>query len=256
MKSPAKSNNAKSIVRNNEYDPFAGIYNRHWGRDYREEALPILQRLLLSRLKHGASVLDVCCGTGQFTELVRQEGFDLAGLDGSGQMINFARDNAPEVHFTVADARDFALDRKFHAAYSVFESLNHIRDTEGLLAVFRSVRKHLKPRAPFLFDLNRDAAFRLYWNTVDALVTSEDVCILRMDYDDETRLGSCAMTTFRKDQVWKRDDFTIQQVCHEETAVQACLASAGFKDVTLYDARDLGMDGDAGYARTFFLAIA
>ncbi len=255
MKSPAESP-APAVVRNNEYDPFAGIYNRHWGRDYRAEALPVIERLLLARLKTGAAVLDVCCGTGQFTEMVRGLGFETAGLDASGQMINFARQNAPEIRFTVADARDFQLDRKFHAAYSVFESLNHIRDTEALLTVFKCVRKHLKPRAPFLFDLNREAAFRLYWNTVDALVTEEDVCILRMDYDDETRLGNCAMTTFRKDRVWKRDDFTIQQVCHEETAVQAALGKAGFKDVTLYDARDAGMRGDAGYARTFFLAIA
>jgi hypothetical protein len=40
------------------------------------------------------------------------------------------------------------------------------------------------------------------------------------------------------------------------STAQSALFKAGFKDVTLHDARDAGMSGDAGYARTFFLAMA
>jgi SAM-dependent methyltransferase len=241
------------IVRNSEYDPFARIYNRHWGRDYRAEAIPVVEKLLLSRLPPGAAVLDVCCGTGQFTQEIRLRGYEVAGIDGSGEMIAFARQNAPGASLAIADARKFSLDRKFDAAYSVFESLNHIPDRDGLVKAFRCVRRHLKPRAPFLFDLNREQAFILYWNTVDALVADEDVCILRMEYDEETRAGTCQMTAFRKDRVWERDDFTIRQTCHEDADVQEALYEAGFRDIALYDARDAGMEGDAGYARTFYL---
>jgi SAM-dependent methyltransferase len=243
----------KRIVRNSEYDPFARVYNRHWGRDYRAEALPIVERLLLARLQPGAAVLDVCCGTGQFTQEIRLRGYDVVGIDASGEMIGFARQNAPGASLAIADAREFSLGRKFDAAYSVFESLNHIPDQKGLMQVFRCVRRHLKPRAPFLFDLNREQAFILYWNTVDALVANEDVCILRMEYDEETRGGACHMTAFRKDSVWEREDFTIRQTCHDDTTVQEALHEAGFRDVTAYDARDAGMEGDAGYARTFYL---
>jgi len=244
------------IVRNNEYDPFARIYNRHWGRDYRAEAFPIVQRLLLSRLKPHAEILDLCCGTGQFTEMIRQQGFRMTGVDGSEEMLAYARENSPESVFAVSDARAFALEKKFHAVYSVFESLNHIPDLEGLVQTFRRVKKHLRPRAPFLFDLNREPAFILYWNTVDALVEKEDVCVLRMDYDEESRVGTCRMTAFCKDRTWKRDDFTLRQTCHDLGSVQEALDQAGFRDITLYDARDVGMEGDAGYARTFFLATS
>ena len=240
-------------VRNKEYDPFARIHNRHWGKDYRAEALPIVENLLLSRVGSGASVLDVCCGTGQFTQAVRLRGYEVAGIDASGEMIAYAKQNAPGAALSVADARSFELKRKFDAAYSVFESLNHIPDREGLVNVFATVRRHLKPRAPFLFDLNREPAFILYWNTVDALVEDEDVCVLRMDYDEQTRAGTCRMIAFRKDSVWERDDFTIRQTCHDEADVQDALHEAGFRDITLYDARDAGMQGDAGYARTFYL---
>jgi SAM-dependent methyltransferase len=247
---------AKRIVPNSEYDPFARIYNRHWGLEYRTEALPIVQQLLLSGIKAGSAVLDVCCGTGQFTESVRQLGFSVSGIDSSPEMIAFARQNAPAAQLTVADARSFTLGRKFAGAYSVFESLNHIPDMDGLCAAFRCVRRQLKRSAPFLFDLNREDAFILYWNTIDALVEDDSVLVLRMDYDETTRVGECKMTAFEKENVWLRNDFTIRQTCHDHDAVEGALLDAGFSDISRYDARDAGMQGDAGYARTFFLAAA
>src|ERR1700733_13614931 len=133
---------AAPIAPNTEYDPFARLYNRHWGADYRLEAAPIVQRLLLSRVPDGAAVLDVCCGTGQFTEQMRRRGYEMAGLDASGEMIRYAKRNAPDVEFTVADVREFSLDRTFDAAYPVYESLNHVPDIEGLGLAFAQIRRH------------------------------------------------------------------------------------------------------------------
>jgi SAM-dependent methyltransferase len=248
---------AARIERNREYDPFARLYNRHWGVDYRAEAAPIVERLLLSRVAPGAAVLDVCCGTGQFTEQMRQLGYDMEGLDASGEMIRYAEANAPGVKFTVADVRDFALRRKFDAAYSVYESLNHVPDAEGLALAFRCIRRHLKPGAPFLFDLNREEAYMLYWNNTDAIAEPDNAFIMRSAYDDGTKIAVCDITTFEAGATggWQRADFTVRQTFHPMTAAQEALRAAGFRDITLYDARDAGMTGDAGYARTFFLAI-
>ncbi|MEP6716708.1 MAG: methyltransferase domain-containing protein [Terriglobia bacterium] len=238
---------------NNEYDPFAPLCNRYWGADYRAEALPIVERLLLSRLQPGAPVLDVCCGTGQFTEQVRAQGYGVSGIDSSPEMIRFARENAPLAELTVADVRTFGLGRKFDAAYSVFESLNHVPE---LKKAFKSIRKHLKKDAWFLFDLNREAAFQLYWNVTDSMVTDDMVYVLRMTYDEVTHVATCDVTQFTKEASWQRSDYTLHQTYHDPDDVQNALFDAGFNDVTLYDARDVGMTGDAGYGRVFFLAQA
>jgi SAM-dependent methyltransferase len=248
------------MERNREYDPFARLYNRHWGADYRIEAAPIVERLLLSRVAHGAALLDVCCGTGQFTELIRQRGYEIAGMDSSEEMIRYARQNAPGVEFTVADVRDFSLGRTFDAAYCVYESLNHVPDTAGLVRAFACIRRHLKTGAPFLFDLNREEAYILYWNNTDAVVEPDSAFITRSVYDEETKTGKCDITAFDlggtdPNAFWRREDFTMRQTCHAMSAAQNALFEAGFRDVTLHDARDAGMPGDAGYARTFFLAI-
>ncbi len=90
----------------------------------------------------------------------------VAGIDASAEMIRYARENAPGVKFTVADVRDFRLGATFEAAYSVYESLNHVPDIGGLRPAFACIRRHLKPGAPFLFDLNREEAYVLYWNNL------------------------------------------------------------------------------------------
>jgi SAM-dependent methyltransferase len=248
----------KQIERNREYDPFARLYNSHWGADYRTEAAPIVERLLLSRVAADVAVLDVCCGTGQFTEEIYRRGYQVAGVDASGEMIRYARRNAPGVKFTIADVREFSLGHSFDAAYCIYESLNHVPDTEGLEMAFACIRRHLKAGAPFLFDLNREEAYILYWNNTDAVVERDNVFVTRSVYDEDTKIGTCDITTFDPTGKgeWRREDFTVRQTCHRMGAAQDALFEAGFKDVTLQDARDAGMQGDAGYGRTFFLAIA
>lgn len=252
---------AARVKRNREYDPFARIYNRYWGVDYRTEVAPVVRRLLLSRLPVGAAVLDVCCGTGQFTEEVRRLGYDVAGMDASGEMIRYARENAPGVDFTVADVRDLRLKRRFDAAYSVYESLNHVPDAAGLKLAFACIRKHLKPGGPFLFDLNREEAYILYWNHSDSIVEDDSVCVMRSEFDEETKIGKYDIAAFERvgpeaSNEWRREDFTLRQTCHNFGAVHNALFETGFRDVTMYDARDAGMKGDVGYGRTFFLCLA
>lgn len=248
------------IERNREYDPFARIYNRYWGADYRVEAAPVVARLLLSRVPAGGRVLDVCCGTGQFTDVVRRLGYDVAGMDASGEMIRFARENAPGVEFTIADVRDFRMGRIFDAAYSVYESLNHVPDMAGLELAFACIHRHLEPGGPFLFDMNREEAYVLYWNNMDSIVEDDNVCVMRSEFDEAAKTGKYEVTTFepagKAGNQWLREDFTLRQVCHDFSAVHKALFRAGFRDVTLHDARDAGMKGDVGYGRTFFLCTA
>ena len=221
--------------------------------------MPIIERLVLSRIELKASVLDVCCGTGQLAGVLGQRGYDMAGLDASEAMIDFARENAPDVPFVVADARDFSIDRQFVAAYSVFESLNHVPDIAGLRLAFASIRRHLAPGAPFLFDLNREEAFIEFWNDTDAIVSDDNVCVMVSSYNESTRAGTCDVTVFDLDgdaRGWRRTDFRVGQTCHDIGDVSSALGDAGFRDITLHDARDLGMMGEIGFARTFFLALA
>lgn len=241
------------IERYSDYDSFAWFYNRHWGKDFHRQTLGILDRLLFPRLAAGARVLDLCCGTGQVTAEIAARGYRVAGLDGSEQMLCHARENVPGADFVLADAREFSFAEPFDAAISVFDSLNHIASLEDLGRVFENVARALSPGGWFLFDLNRENAYRYFWNGPWAIVEEESACISRGSFDEESGVARCDLTLFRREGEWRRTDTVLFQKCHPVPGVTGALERAGFERVDLYDSADLGMTGDIACARTFFV---
>lgn len=132
------------MTRYAEYDAFAWTYNRYWGRDAVQRFLPVLEKLVLPHLPPDAHVLDLCCGTGQLAQALAERGYQVTGIDGSEEMIRFARINAPNVDFIIEDARQFHLPGTYHAVISTYDSLNHVTSLEELTQVSRMWRHACK----------------------------------------------------------------------------------------------------------------
>ena len=54
---------------------------------------------------------------------------------------------------------------------------------------------------------------------------------------------------------WQRADSVIHERCYSTEEIGAALAQAGFEQLACYSARDLGMAGELGEGRTFFVAV-
>jgi SAM-dependent methyltransferase len=217
-----------------DYDPFAWLYNRHWGTTFMSTALTVLNELLLPRLAPGARILDLCCGTGQLAHILSTQGYRITGLDGSENMLYFARQNAPGVEFLLDDARSFEVQTRFDGVYSVFDSLNHILSIEEMTAAFRHVIDDLEDEGWFLFDLNLEPGFQSDWNGVYGIVEDDCVCVQRCHYNWETKIATYDSTLFRLEDQWRRSDFTLLQRSYAEGEVLAALEAVGFTDAFAY----------------------
>ncbi len=243
------------------YDDFAWFYDRYWNEEFHSLAFPILERIWLERLgpagPSGPHILDVCCGTGYLAGLLAGQGYRVTGFDLSPRMVEFARRNVPEAAFHVADAARFQLPGPFDAAVSTFDSLNHILDRDDLEAAFRNIAASLRTGAPFAFDMLLEEAYQTHWGESFALVRGDHVLtITASGYDFRSRLGRCTITMFRLvEDAWRRADVTIQERCYTPAEIDRALDQAGFGEVCCYDAGDLGMAGDLGEGRTFFVAV-
>lgn len=238
------------------YDPFAWLYSTHWGGDYHEQALAVLQRLILHQLSRGAAILDLCCGDGRLAQALDWNGFQVMGLDGSERMLEFARERCPGLRFVAADARKFQLDCKFDAVISTFDALNHVMSPDDFAEVSRRVHEVLQPGGYFAFDLNREEAYTEMWAQTVTQVEPEMVSISAGSYDAPNRIAHCDITLFRLcvDQ-WTRSDFRLSEYCHQEQDVLNSLYAAGFAEAKVFDASaDLGMYGHIGKGRSYFLA--
>jgi SAM-dependent methyltransferase len=211
-----------------------------------------LEERVLVELPAGARILDLCCGTGQLAQMLLERGYQVTGLDGSAEMIRFARENAPAGEFIVDDARTFRLPAVYHAVVSAYDSLNHIMSLEELTQAFRNVYAALQDGGLFFFDLNMEAGYTLRWRGSFGLVEDQYACIIRASYQSAERLAQMLITVFRLEgEAWRRSDLRFSQRCYPEQDVRAALASVGFTDIQTYEAhRELGQPSEIG--RMFF----
>jgi SAM-dependent methyltransferase len=237
------------------YDLFAWFYNQGWGSDYHRQAAPVFENHVFPRLPAGARVLDVCCGTGDLTRGLVARGYRVTGIDGSEEMLRFARRQTPGAEFRRADARCFTFHSRFDAALSTYDSLNHILELAELESAFACVFDALVPGALFVFDLNMQVAFETHWGGTFASVEESCAGITRGSYDPETKIGRVDLTLFRLAGTWHRVDVAVLERCYSEEEVTGALAGAGFTAIEPRDAWELGMRGDAAIGRVFFFAL-
>ena len=217
------------------YDAFAWVYNKHWGPHFTPKALDVLEKLVLPRVSINARILDLCCGTGQLAHALAERGYEVTGLDGSGEMLKFARENAPAVNFILDDARTFKLPKKYDAVVSMFDSLNHVMTIEELTTVFRNVHKCLKLGRMFLFDMNLEHGYITNWKGHYGIVEDDHVCMFPNRYASKERIGAIDFTIFRlEEDGWRRTDLTLTQRCYSQPEILSALKSAGFIEVQSY----------------------
>ncbi|MFC1987403.1 class I SAM-dependent DNA methyltransferase [Chloroflexota bacterium] len=217
-----------------DYNHFARVYNRHWGGEYAQRVLPILENLVLRHIPAKARILDLCCGTGQLACTLTALGYQVTGLDGSEGMLMFARENAPDGKFITADARSFKLPGVYHAAVSTFDSLNHIMTLEELTGVFRNVYAALRKGGLFFFDLNTEEGYKTTQHDSFGVVEDDLVCVVRTKYRPEERTAQFDTTVFYRQDGWQRSDLTLLQKSYSDVEVESALKSVGFTKIHAY----------------------
>jgi SAM-dependent methyltransferase len=136
------------------YDTYyAAVYDAvmiHRGKDYAAEADRISE-IVRERLPGSASLLDVACGTGLHLRAFSERFDEVAGLDGSREMLELARARVPGLRTWCSDLRETALEARFDAITYLF-AVPHLESGSELAAVVRSLVDHLNPGGLLLVE--------------------------------------------------------------------------------------------------------
>jgi len=108
------------------------------------------------------SVLDLGCGTGNHDIPLATRGYQVVGIDRSGEMVARAREKVVarekavgqdlDVEFVVEDVRTFDLGRSFDAVISMFAVISYQISDEDVIAMMKASRRHLADGGLFIFD--------------------------------------------------------------------------------------------------------
>jgi len=181
-------------------------------------------------------ILDVCCGTGNMCELLTEEGFVMAGVDLSAEMIDMARKKAAKkkqnIHYEAANAASFEMGDTYDAALSFFDSLNNIIDASQLQQAFHQIAKHVKPGGSFIFDVNTAYAFETQlFDQEDLKPRSKLKYQWKGNWDPEAQIITVTMQFWRNDEAFTE---VHRQRAYSDVELREMLANAGFTDVRAF----------------------
>lgn len=244
--------------RYSDYDDFAWFYNQEFTA-YSENIFPILKDIVRDKLPDGAVILDLCCGTGQLVKTLLEKGYNVTGIDGSAEMLRYAKINAPGAEFINEDARTFKLPPKYDAVFSTFDSLNHIMKATELLRTFKNVYRCLVNGGFFVFDMNTEKTFEKGWIASKQIIEIPGYFYASSgDYDKKKRIAQFHITIFsQKAEVWQRSDVLLQETFYPGAVIKSLLKRAGFTTIKMYSfSRERGLcKPDRGSYRIFYYAL-
>jgi len=113
--------------------------------------------------KVNKSFLEIDCGPAKHASLMEDRDWKCIGLDGSREMIDYAKAKATEeglkLKFVKADKRNFKLKKPVHLAVSLFESITDILKNEEMILHLKSLAKNLAKGGLYIIEFGHPRYF-------------------------------------------------------------------------------------------------
>jgi len=143
-----------------ENRPMKGVGRIVQGKEMSELSLHKIAELVAEQLHLQAhdSLLDICCGNGELTSLLKNYSGPITAIDFSETFIEQAKTKfGNEINWQCADALNFHLNEQFDCILLYF-SFQYFESNKKALALLKNLEKHLKPNGRILIGDIPDAA--------------------------------------------------------------------------------------------------
>lgn len=191
-------------------------------------------------------VLDLGCGTGTLTQLLRRKGYDMIGVDNSPEMLGIAMEKNAEhgsgILYLLQDMRELELYSTVGTVLSVCDCLNYLLEEEDLLRVFRLVNNYLYPGGLFLFDFNTIYKYsQVIGDTVIAENREDCSFIWENYYHEQEEINEYDLTVFVQEEGERFRRFTENHLQRGYTPDTMCrlVEQAGMRVIRLLDANTM-----------------
>ena len=212
-------------------DVFCKVYNEFGWNYYPEIFGQQLLKWLERKNLHPQTAMDLACGTGILCGILDGAGIQSSGMDFSSGMIEIARQNAPHLHFDVADMTTYRPDKTFDLVTCTGDAVNHIPSLPDVEKIFQNVFAYLATGGYFVFDLLNERE----------VSTSEP---FEMDFTQTTRVWFQMTRPGEKKVNLKIKVFeegtlafeeNIRETIHDPAEICRMLRGCGFAEITCTD---------------------
>ena len=185
-------------------------------------------------------LLDLACGTGEFSNRFAEKGISVIGVDISEEMLSIAQGKSAElgndILYVCQDAADLDLYGKVDGAVCLLDSLNHIIDYEKFCDAISRVSLFLEDNGLFVFDLNTVYKHREVLGDNTFVMDEEGVyCVWQNFFNPEKNTVDICLDFFEENEEhYIRSSEDITEKAYTEDEISAALQKAGLEILAVY----------------------
>ncbi len=223
------------------YTGFAKVYDLFMDDIPYEKWCDYVTGLLKEHGVEKGLVLDLGCGTGKLTRMLAGRGYDMIGVDCSGEMLELAAQQNEDgrILYLQQDMREFELYGTVRAIVSICDSMNYLMEYEELVQVLRLANNYLDPGGIFIFDMNTPYKYREVLGEQTIAENREEGSFIWENYfDEEQGINEYDLTLFirEEDGRYQKYEETHFQRAYDQQTIKKAIEEAGLKLAAIYEA--------------------
>lgn len=216
------------------YNDFAYIYDAlTYDVDY-DKFLQFIKKIFKLNNLNPELVLELACGTGNFTKKLADEGYDVIALDNSEQMLDVAREKCENVLFLNQDMTEFELYGTVDAIICVLDGVNYITDKRKLQKMFKLCHNYLNYDGLLIFDINSEYKLKNIIGN-NTFVSDTDEIFYTWENELSGDKVNFYLTFFvKEDENYIRFDEVHTERIYKESELCDMLKKANFENIGVY----------------------
>ncbi|MBN2852475.1 MAG: class I SAM-dependent methyltransferase [Clostridia bacterium] len=205
-----------------------------------------IEKIIRRYNKNAKMVIDLGCGTGNLTILLKNMGYDVSGLDVSSEMLEKCYKKDKSILWIHQDIAELELYGTYDVFISFLDTINHITDKRKLKKAFKLIYNYMNNGGLFIFDLNTPYKFEnVYKDNVFYMIDEHLTYIWENSFNRKSRICDMDITFFEKSgKSYKRyDDYHCERA-YEFHEIEEICQDIGFniigkfKELTFTDASE------------------
>lgn len=185
-------------------------------------------------------MLDLACGTGEFSKRFARKNISVIGVDISYDMLSVAReksaDEGNDILYLCQDAAELDLYGTIDGAICCLDSLNHITNYDNFCRAIERVSLFLEKERLFIFDLNTEYKHREVLGNNTFVVDTDDVyCVWQNEYDGKNSVEITLDFFVPDGDAYYRTGESFCERAYTEREIGNALQKAGLKIEAIFE---------------------
>ncbi len=185
-------------------------------------------------------LLDVGCGSGNFTSCFYKKGIDVIGVDISEGMLSIAKEKAEKENQNILylnqSADELDLYGTVDGAVCLLDTVNHIVNKRQLQASFNKISLFLEKDRLFVFDVNTEYKQSEILGNNTFVLENEQVYLVWQNFWDKARkISDIELDFFEKENGgYKRETVSFCERVYTRAELAEMLKKAGLKLIAVH----------------------